>query len=128
MNTQLTANVCPDPRRLRAENRICSVSLFEIAGWQLGALGADQDNKQLKVKLPKLQRGFVWEPARIIDLWDSLLRGFPIGSLLLSEIGDQGDARDGNDQYWLLDGQQRATTIAIGFYNPWESHMRGQRR
>lgn len=90
----------------------------------MGALGADQDNKQLKVKLPKLQRGFVWEPARIIDLWDSLLRGFPIGSLLLSEIGDQGDARDGNDQYWLLDGQQRATTIAIGFYNPWESHMR----
>lgn len=58
-----------------------------------------------------MQRGFVWNVVQIESLWDSLLRGFPIGSLLLSRKSD--------GQAFLLDGQQRATSIALGFYNPW---------
>lgn len=79
-------------------------SLEEIANWQL-------DAKNAKVGLPALQRGYVWKPKQVETLWDSLLRGFPIGSFLVSESGIKRD---------LLDGQQRATAIAMGFYNPWE--------
>src|SRR5207302_537153 len=50
------------------------------------------------------------------------LRGFPVGSLLLSEIGDRDSSTNSPNQYWLLDGQQRATTIAMGFYDPWNTH------
>lgn len=64
-----------------------------------------------EVQLPAVQRGFVWHPSQTEGLWDSLFRGYPIGSLLLSKAGDK---------YMLLDGQQRATVIALGYYNPWK--------
>ena len=79
-------------------------NLDEISKWQL-----DYDNS--KVELPALQRGFVWKANQIESLWDSILRGFPIGSFLLSRSEDA--------KLFLLDGQQRATSIAIGYYNPW---------
>jgi hypothetical protein len=82
-----------------------SFSLNEIALWQLNEVTS-------KVELPSLQRGFVWKVNQIEALWDSLLRGFPIGSLLLSKGSE--------DDMFLLDGQQRATSIALGYYNPWQ--------
>ena len=80
-------------------------SLPNIADWQLNP------NKE-SIDLPELQRGFVWKPAQIEKLWDSLLRGFPIGSFLMS--------KDSNEKLFILDGQQRATSIALGYYNPWQ--------
>lgn len=61
------------------------------------------------IVLPKMQRGFVWRPAQILNLWDSILRGFPIGSIMLVEGNDK--------QMELLDGQQRCTSIIMGFYD-----------
>lgn len=91
------------------------VTLREVAGWQL----APQKNS-FQVELPRLQRGFVWDPFKVMDLWDSLLRGFPIGSMMVSTINPEPTADAGAAKhYWLLDGQQRATSIAVGFYNPW---------
>ncbi|MHC5354711.1 GmrSD restriction endonuclease domain-containing protein [Myroides sp. LJL115] len=82
-------------------------SLQEIANWQL-----DQDNS--KVTLPSIQRGFVWKPKQVEDLWDSIMRGYPIGSFLLSQNGQKYD---------LMDGQQRSTSIFIGYHNPYaDSH------
>lgn len=81
-----------------------SFRLSEISKWQL-----DFDNS--KVELPAMQRGFVWKVIQIESLWDSILRGFPIGSFLLSKSEDE--------KLFLLDGQQRATSIAVGFYDPW---------
>jgi len=83
-------------------------NLNEISKWQL-----DYDNSN--VELPALQRGFVWKASQIECLWDSILRGFPIGSFLLSRSEDE--------KLFLLDGQQRATSIAIGFYNPWNKNL-----
>jgi hypothetical protein len=100
-----------------------ALCLREIANWQL----APDPHASFRVDLPKLQRGFVWEPSKIIDLWDSLLRGFPVGSLLLSEINEKttkenyGGAEKQAGKHWLLDGQQRATSIAMGFYDPWQN-------
>jgi len=87
-----------------SKNESNSESLKNIANWQL-------DSESSKVMLPAFQRGYVWKPKQVETLWDSLLRGFPIGAFLVSEI-----EADKND---LLDGQQRATAIAMGFYNPW---------
>jgi len=64
------------------------------------------------ISLPTVQRGFVWKPYQIENLWDSLLRGYPIGSFVLSS------KTDSNEEYELLDGQQRATAICLGFYDP----------
>ena len=80
-------------------------SLENISKWPLSA--------NCEVMLPPLQRGFVWKANQIEALWDSLLRGFPIGSFLLS--------KSENYKYELLDGQQRATSVAIGFYDPWNN-------
>ncbi|MGD9639609.1 MAG: DUF262 domain-containing protein, partial [Alphaproteobacteria bacterium] len=52
-------------------------SLQNIKKWQFDA--------ESKVKLPDIQRGFVWRPYQIENLWDSILRGFPTGSFLLKE-------------------------------------------
>ena len=33
-------------------------------------------------KIPRFQREFVWEKRKVIELLDSMYRGFPIGSFL----------------------------------------------
>jgi Protein of unknown function DUF262 len=33
-----------------------------------------------RVRLPPFQREFVWSPTKVIDLMDSIYKGFPIGS------------------------------------------------
>jgi hypothetical protein len=80
------------------ENNSITFSLREIAKWT---------DKCSNIKIPALQRGLVWKPRQVELLWDSLLRGFPIGSFLLSEAD--------NNQYYLLDGQQRYNAISLGF-------------
>nr|WP_322623268.1 DUF262 domain-containing protein [uncultured Flavobacterium sp.] len=82
---------------------IKSYKLSEIANWQ---------KKAEKITLPSLQRGFVWKPHQTEDLWDSVLRGYPIGAIMIS--------KDDKDNKELLDGQQRCTSIALGFYNPFK--------
>jgi hypothetical protein len=79
--------------------------LQDIADWQLKP-------EQSEVELPSIQRGFVWKPKQVEDLWDSLLREYPIGSFLFSKTGSR---------YYLMDGQQRATSIFLGFYNPFSA-------
>ncbi len=73
-------------------------TLLEIAEWP----------EKKKVSLPNVQRGFVWKPSQIENLWDSLLRGFPIGAFVLSPIKN-------SNKFGMLDGQQRATSICLGF-------------
>jgi hypothetical protein len=96
---------------MSAPDNIRHYLIPDIGKWQLAA-------NENEVSLPALQRGFVWDAGRIESLWDSLLRGFPIGSFLL--------ASNRLGKYQLLDGQQRSTAIAIGMYNPWlnpEAHF-----
>lgn len=74
-------------------------SLKEISLWTLDAS---------IVKIPELQRGLVWKPVQVELLWDSILRGFPIGSFMLSNIPEDYG-------FYLIDGQQRFNAISIGF-------------
>ncbi|MFA6549713.1 MAG: DUF262 domain-containing protein, partial [Candidatus Margulisiibacteriota bacterium] len=65
------------------------------------------------MSLPPVQRGFVWKPYQIENLWDSLLRGFPIGAFVLSK--KRNISVNNTEMFDLLDGQQRASAICLGF-------------
>lgn len=79
-----------------------SYTLWQIASWT---------SDESEVLIPALQRGLVWKPRQVELLWDSILRGFPIGSFMLSDIVN----KDGSGKYYLMDGQQRYNAISIGF-------------
>ncbi|WP_026411588.1 DUF262 domain-containing protein [Actinomadura oligospora] len=42
-----------------------------------------------KLRVPRFQRPFVWRPQQILDLFDSVERGYPIGSLLFWETHEE---------------------------------------
>ena len=102
---------------------VTTLSLAQIAAWQ----NTIQTESKIIAKVPSLQRGAVWNPAQVELLWDSILRGFPIGSFVIcmalqnqfSRKG-QNDRSNNNTQptHHLLDGQQRANAIALGFDDP----------
>lgn len=79
-----------------------SFTLREIANWT---------SNDSEVTIPALQRGLVWKPSQVELLWDSLLRGFPIGSFMLSDVVEE----NAHGKYYLMDGQQRYNAISIGF-------------
>ena len=100
------------------------LSLAQIAAWQVkneSVRGGD-----IIAALPALQRGYVWKARQVEDLWDSIVSGFPIGAFLITPFnevnGAQGAMHQGDGvpdpTHHLLDGQQRATGIALGFLNP----------
>jgi hypothetical protein len=82
------------------------------------------------IRLPKFQRDFVWTRQQVLDLLDSIARGYPIGSFLLwkstvnlaSESTIAGLAvetrDDGEETAYLLDGCQRLSTICGALH--WE--------
>lgn len=43
--------------------------------------------------LPDIQRPFVWAPAKVRDLFDSMYRGYPVGHMLLWESGAEPGAK-----------------------------------
>lgn len=96
---------------MNTENYVRSYSLREIASWQRDIGLSFEISNDFQITLPSLQRGFVWKPSQIEALWDSILRGYPIGAVLMSQTEKVKE---------LLDGQQRSTSIALGFTNPFK--------
>jgi len=73
---------------MKNEPNTFSLTLNEIASWQ--DIPGTGERPQVRASVPILQRGLVWNPGQIELLWDSILRGFPIGALVLSaKIPDQ---------------------------------------
>ncbi len=76
-----------------------------------------------KLRVPVFNRPFVWRPEQMLELFDSIERGYPIGSLLvwqtdepvqsLSQIGDIEipDPEPGSSVAYILDGHQRVSTL-----------------
>ena len=91
--------------------------------------------------LPDIQREFVWDSERICKLFDSILRGYPIGTMLIwklkgeninkknirfynflqnyNEFNSENNNRllnfEPNTTYYaILDGQQRTQSLIIG--------------
>lgn len=76
--------------------------------------------KRGELRLPEIQRHYVWQATRVRDLLDSLYRGYPSGSILMWETDepvptrDFAIAQDSNafaGRKLLLDGQQRLTSL-----------------
>lgn len=44
-----------------------------------------RDVKSGRIGLPDLQRHFVWQDSKVRELFDSMLRGYPIGYIMLWE-------------------------------------------
>jgi hypothetical protein len=94
--------------------------------------------QQREYLLPGIQREFVWQPDQICRLFDSLMRGYPIGSFLFWRVTEEHKAdyqfyeflRDYHEQTArhnakasllpaggvtaVLDGQQRLTSLYLG--------------
>lgn len=92
-----------------------------------------------EVILPAMQRDFVWKKEKIYKLFESLMRGYPIGTFILWKVGkdevnefafnsfvknyderidnskrDRIKAPDKDTYYAVLDGQQRITSLFMG--------------
>ncbi|MEX0774382.1 MAG: DUF262 domain-containing protein [Phycisphaeraceae bacterium] len=77
------------------------------------------------ILLPQFQRDYVWKPAKIRNLLDSLVKGFPIGGFYLwrpnSGTRDPKQKAMGEQRItaefvgYLIDGQQRLTSLEAAF-------------
>ena len=97
------------------------MSYVESGTQKLRNLIPEVENGQIKI--PQFQRDFVWTVHKAAELIDSVIRGFPIGSLIywrtadrLREVRDLGRlqfpiASDGERVSYVLDGQQRLTSL-----------------
>lgn len=81
--------------------------------WKIKDYNAKEIADKIKegiIKVPQYQRGQVWKPKQKEGLMDSIKKGYPFGSILLYKKAD-------ND-YELIDGLQRISTIYEYIYNP----------
>lgn len=79
-----------------------------------------------KIGLPDLQRPFVWKDNKVRDLFDSMLRGYPIGYVMLwespADYNEKTRTIGGNKKTWeepkslVIDGQQRLTALVAAMY------------
>lgn len=83
------------------------------------------DVKNGKIGLPDLQRPFVWKDNKVRELLDSMLKGYPIGYIMLWDSPDNYDKKGsiGTDEKMfkqpddlVIDGQQRLTALLASLY------------
>lgn len=75
------------------------------------------------IRVPTFQRQFAWTSKDIRTLFDSIYRGFPVGTLLLwRQAAEAGtvtlgpitfDVPQNSNAYWVVDGQQRITSLFV---------------
>jgi len=91
-------------------------TLFKEVSYSLSKLIEDIDLGE--IGLPDIQRPFVWTPAKVRDLLDSMYKGFPVGYLLFwANSAGEGHRQIGTDskqkvpRLLIVDGQQRLTSL-----------------
>lgn len=103
----------------RWARRSTVVAMANTTSKSIGSLIAEVDSGE--ILLPEIQRGYVWKPAQIAYLLDSLYRGYPTGSMLLWKPSEDVVVRSlsiaasgkpaAHSPLYLLDGQQRLTSL-----------------
>jgi hypothetical protein len=86
------------------------------------------------IRIPHFQRPLRWQRDDVIKLFDSIVRGYPVGSLLLwrrpapAETVQLGALRINapqlSDARWVVDGQQRITALANALHPDGQSDDR----
>jgi hypothetical protein len=107
----------------------------------LYGLLSSMDNGELV--LPAMQRPFVWKEDRLYRLMDSLLRGFPIGAVMLwktttaqrfrsfpknidnnvEQVFTFETSTNNSNKYLVLDGQQRLTSLYCMFKGTYNNKL-----
>jgi hypothetical protein len=99
--------------------------------------------------LPAIQRPFIWEEEQVVQLFDSLMKGYPISSFLFWKIAPENNGQwqiyqfaenfrygdvhtdpvgvEGRDITLVLDGQQRLTSMLIGLRGSFTVKAKGKR-
>ncbi|MEV5747929.1 DUF262 domain-containing protein [Actinoallomurus sp. NPDC052308] len=75
-----------------------------------------------QIRIPSYARRYVWRQEQNVALFDSIARGYPIGTLMFSEgPAPEQDVQFGpltvhapaeDRAYWIIDGQQRLVSLA----------------
>ncbi|MFJ4791517.1 DUF262 domain-containing protein [Kitasatospora purpeofusca] len=75
-----------------------------------------------RIRVPHFQRDFRWQSQDVLRLFDSIVKGYPIGNLLLWVRKQQAEsfmlgrlrlaAPAHDESLWVVDGQQRLTSLA----------------
>ncbi len=91
-------------------------TLYRDTGYSL--IHLIEDIRHGNIALPDIQRPFVWSNAKARDLFDSMYRGYPVGTLMFWETGaDVGTKQVGGGEsdkvakLLIVDGQQRLTSL-----------------
>ena len=81
-----------------------------------------------RVRVPTFQRGLKWDAEDVRALFDSVYRGYPIGSLLFYQRPAEAtrihvgplpiDASEEPEAWWVVDGQQRLTALTACLVRP----------
>ena len=98
--------------------------LFKNIPSKVGDLVKDVRNG--RIGLPDLQRPFVWKDNKVRELFDSMLKGYPIGYIMLWEspadyeskkntIGDNSKTYE-EPKELVIDGQQRLTALVAAMF------------
>lgn len=83
------------------------------------------DVKNGRIGLPDLQRPFVWKDNKVRELLDSMMKGYPIGYIMLwpsPDVYDNTGYIGKNDKMYkrpddlVIDGQQRLTALLAAMY------------
>jgi hypothetical protein len=87
------------------------------------------------IRIPAFQRAYVWKQNQILELLDSVVKNYPIGSILLWSTSDKlkhtrniagYKIPDNADEYpvnYVLDGQQRISSIYATFSDKTEQDV-----
>ncbi|WP_404309715.1 DUF262 domain-containing protein [Neorhodopirellula lusitana] len=80
-----------------------------------------QEASDGKLRVPAFQRPLRWKSKSVIDFFDSVRRGFPVGELLLSRDHAKAatvsfgpvaiESKEQPSALWVVDGQQRVTAL-----------------
>lgn len=90
-------------------------AIFKTVSWQVDQLVSGV--QQGSISLPDLQRPFVWSATKVRDLFDSMYRGYPVGTLMFWDVPEEDSTRaiSGSSTiaaaHQIVDGQQRLTSL-----------------
>ena len=105
-----------------ANPKVTAISINDLVEW---AKGKTPNGLSGSLLLPPIQRtGGQWSRQQIAEYWDSLLRGFPLATMLIHKVAagqkcrsliDDRETIATESDYGLFDGQQRLSAILLGF-------------
>lgn len=101
---------------------MASTSISQPVAKTLSVVDLVGETLKGRIRIPEFQRPLRWQWEDVRRLFDSIVKGYPIGSVLLwirpapeAAIrlgGLRIPARQFDDGWWVVDGQQRLTSLA----------------